>query len=618
MSENNVIMMQSALGQGQVKTPAQQIASTLTVSQSKIEAQAVDVALANFTSQCGELTTEYFVGDTSAVDKMVDDIILDVRLSIKMANIANNDKMTAMRANPDLSEAQIVQILSQVREIKVMRSPSGRVRHLVIRVLRGRDAGTYVRQDDDDSTYLYRLIKVLRRNASKAMVNRIRDLLLDECEEIVEDFDSTLVHCQNGTYDLKDGSFLAYCNDDGTPNTTYYDKYDNVVVRNKLTTNYNPDAKLVVIDDNGEDWDIESSIKDLFAGADICDACVKLAWQIIHFAVRGTNGGRGWFLVNMRGSAGGGNGKDTYINIIKGLLGTSKVLTTSFENLDERFALMTLADSLAWLSSESNASTSAAASVINWKQIVRQSEVTIDEKNKSLYTLSWHGMTIQAINDSPKFSEKSDSIYRVVEYLPFESKFTSDGVNRDYIRDDYIRRPEVLEYVLKKVLEFGCLKSYDADALSQIQRIKNEARCTANNVWQMMDGINDDLAGWMQAEIRDEKKPTDYIPLQVLYKFYSDNKDGWAVNQGIRLPQTKQSFNRDISVWCNQHPEWVYVPTSEKKVRWTPVTHRVMPWLTGYKIDGLNAKSNRTGEYIDYLDADLTKPVYAGYIKYVG
>jgi len=410
MSENNVIMMQSALGQGQVKTPAQQIASTLTVSQSKIEAQAVDVALANFTSQCGELTTEYFVGDTSAVDKMVDDIILDVRLSIKMANIANNDKMTAMRANPDLSEAQIVQILSQVREIKVMRSPSGRVRHLVIRVLRGRDAGTYVRQDDDDSTYLYRLIKVLRRNASKAMVNRIRDLLLDECEEIVEDFDSTLVHCQNGTYDLKDGSFLAYCNDDGTPNTTYYDKYDNVVVRNKLTTNYNPDAKLVVIDDNGEDWDIESSIKDLFAGADICDACVKLAWQIIHFAVRGTNGGRGWFLVNMRGSAGGGNGKDTYINIIKGLLGTSKVLTTSFENLDERFALMTLADSLAWLSSESNASTSAAASVINWKQIVRQSEVTIDEKNKSLYTLSWHGMTIQAINDSPKFSEKSDSI----------------------------------------------------------------------------------------------------------------------------------------------------------------------------------------------------------------
>ena len=57
---------------------------------------------------------------------------------------------------------------------------------------------------------------------------------------------------------------------------------------------------------------------------------------------------------------------------------------------------------------------------------------------------------VQCLNEYPRIRDTSDSFYRRQLFIPFDKCFT--GRARKYIKDDYLSRPEVLEYVLFRVL----------------------------------------------------------------------------------------------------------------------------------------------------------------------
>ena len=57
---------------------------------------------------------------------------------------------------------------------------------------------------------------------------------------------------------------------------------------------------------------------------------------------------------------------------------------------------------------------------------------------------------MQCVNDTPRFRDKSGSLYRRQLIIPFNKSFT--GAERKYIKQDYMHRTEVLEYVLHRVL----------------------------------------------------------------------------------------------------------------------------------------------------------------------
>ncbi|MDH2698486.1 hypothetical protein QDX82_30045, partial [Klebsiella quasipneumoniae] len=63
-------------------------------------------------------------------------------------------------------------------------------------------------------------------------------------------------------------------------------------------------------------------------------------------------------------------------------------------------------------------------------------------------------LVIQSTNFLPKFRNKSNGTYRRLLIVPFEKSFTAD--NDDWkIKDDYIKRTDVLEYVLKIALSLN-------------------------------------------------------------------------------------------------------------------------------------------------------------------
>lgn len=60
---------------------------------------------------------------------------------------------------------------------------------------------------------------------------------------------------------------------------------------------------------------------------------------------------------------------------------------------------------------------------------------------------------VQCLNELPRIRDKSDSFYRRQLFIPFTKCFT--GKERKYIKDDYLHRQDVLEYVLYRVLNMN-------------------------------------------------------------------------------------------------------------------------------------------------------------------
>ena len=91
--------------------------------------------------------------------------------------------------------------------------------------------------------------------------------------------------------------------------------------------------------------------------------------------------------------------------------------------------------------------------VANFKAVVTKDVILLNRKFKQPISYRFRGFMVQCVNDLPKFKDKTGSFYRRQLIVPFDKCFT--GHERKYIKDDYLHRPEVLEYVLYKVLNMN-------------------------------------------------------------------------------------------------------------------------------------------------------------------
>ena len=57
---------------------------------------------------------------------------------------------------------------------------------------------------------------------------------------------------------------------------------------------------------------------------------------------------------------------------------------------------------------------------------------------------------VQCMNEFPKVKDRSDSFYRRQLFIPMDKRF--EGIERRYIKDTYLYRDDVLQYVLYHVL----------------------------------------------------------------------------------------------------------------------------------------------------------------------
>lgn len=220
---------------------------------------------------------------------------------------------------------------------------------------------------------------------------------------------------------------------------------------------------------DGKMWDIESWMAELSDDLDV----VELLWEILGAVVRPHVrwNKTAWFY-----SEQGNNGKGTLCELMTNLVGEASTATLSIKDFDKNFMLEPLTWASAIINDENDVGTFIDGAA-NVKAIITNDRVLIDRKNLRAIPHQFWGFMVQCLNEFPRVKDKSESFLRRLLLVPFNRSFT--GVERKYIKNDYLARPEVLRYVLKRVLHMQhTTLSEPAACLAELDKFRevNDAR----------------------------------------------------------------------------------------------------------------------------------------------
>lgn len=283
------------------------------------------------------------------------------------------------------------------------------------------DEGIWTMNEND----VARLIAIIQPNASTKQIGDISNQIRLKAEKRSVDTERYLVPCKNGIYNTKTKTLEAFS--------------PNYVFLSKLVTDYNPTIEMPVL--NG--WTPESFIKELSNNDTEIET---LLYQVINDAVHPNYSRKK--AIWLYGS--GSNGKSTYQDVIKNIVGNDCYSTLKFNEFSERFRLHSLIGKSVNIGDDVNAGVRVDDSS-NFNSIVTHDSVTIEEKYKSPYHTTLYCTLIQSTNEMPTIRNKTNGTYRRMLIVPFENQFEDTPENWE-IKENYIKSKEVLEWILAKAL----------------------------------------------------------------------------------------------------------------------------------------------------------------------
>lgn len=367
----------------------------------------------------------------------------------------------------------------------------------------GPHEGTY----DTNSSTLYNIIKQYDYQLEHRKFEEVIYLLQARAPRHTRTHDRDLVPVNNGIFDYKTKTLLPFSPDK--------------IFLTKSHVNYNPKASLPVIhnDLDNTDWDVETWMSELSDDPDI----VNLLWQMLGAIIRPFVR---WNTSIWLYSTTGNNGKGTLCELMRNLCGDGTHTSISLKKFSKDFALEPLIQANAIITDENDVGV-YLDSLSDLKAIVTNDIIQINRKFKAPISFRFWGFMVQCINDLPRIRDKSDSFYRRQILVPMDKCFT--GAERNYIKDEYLSRTDVLEYVLQKVLNMDFYK------------FSVPGRCL--DLLGVYKELNDPVREFLNEFVN--QFTWDLVPIDFMYDLY---KAWYMRSNPCGKAESKASFKNDLSV----------------------------------------------------------------------
>lgn len=261
--------------------------------------------------------------------------------------------------------------------------------------------------------------------------NRIYKTMIQTIPEVHETSDVNRIFVKNGIFNKE---------------TKQLEPFDENEYRlAKIQTNYNPNATSPVITmPDGVDWTFDSWLDEL---VDHDPDRLEQMWQIITAAL---NPGRVYNKCVIFYSRQGNNGKGTLGQVLKNIIGDGLYSSVNIKNFGVRFRTQQLLGKILNIADE-NPVGAYIDGTDEFKAAITGDDIQIEAKGKDAYPMQVRMLTIQMLNGTLLTRDKSNSIYRRLLIVPFTHTFT--GIERPYIKREYMDRTDVKEYILKRALE---------------------------------------------------------------------------------------------------------------------------------------------------------------------
>ena len=291
-----------------------------------------------------------------------------------------------------------------------------------------------------------------------------------------------------------------------------------IVITNKIPYNFNPDAYDETVDkvlDNiaCKNKEIRSILEE----------------AIGYCFLRRNELGKAFILIGS-----GSNGKSTYLNMIKRLLGKQNYSSLDIKNFSEKFAPILMYGKLANIGDDISDDYIQDTSL--FKKIVTGETIKAEDKGKPLFEFEPRVKLFCSANTIPRLGKGRDweALKRRLIIIPFNAKFDGSEQGHDTYIGDKLKTESAMEYLL--LLGFkGLLRILQNGGFTESEKTKQEL--------QEYEKMNNPIIEFLQ-ECEEEDYQIENAPTAEVYIKYSQFCDS-----GNYKSLSKIGFSRVI---CQQ------------------------------------------------------------------
>ena len=394
------------------------------------------------------------------------ELIAKCNTSILQHNLVYKDE-PSLQWHPlsDLLPQQIARCLAKLHHIVLisLTDKGGSSDYDVIAMYQesGINKGIYV----TDENLLMGLSQAYNYNLTTNGFKEVKSTLRTLIKHVYRTKDADLIPVNNGIFNYRTKTLLPF-----NPKFVF-------LAKSHVNYNSHATSPLIHNDKDGTDWDVDSWMASLSDDPQV----VHILWQILGAIVRpNVSWDKSAWLYSTKGN----NGKGTLCELMRNLCGPGSYAKVSLRDFSQDFMLEPLVHATAIITDENDVGTYIDKAA-NLKAVETGDVITINRKYKSVVAYQFKGFMVQCLNEFPKVKDKSGSFYRRQIFIPMTKNF--QGHERRYIKQDYLSRQDVLEYVLFHVLHDT--NYYELDVPQASLNLMNEYKSYNDPIRQFIDDI---------------------------------------------------------------------------------------------------------------------------------
>lgn len=270
--------------------------------------------------------------------------------------------------------------------------------------------------------------------------------VLDYMELIVEEkqpSEANLIAFNNGVYDIMTGELKPFSTE--------------IVITNKIPWDYDPDAYSELAD---------STLNKLSCG----DAAIRALLEecIGYCFYRRNELGKAFILTGDKS-----NGKSTFLDCVKAILGEKNISALDLKELGDRFNTSMMFGKLANIGDDIGDDFLQGSQVSIFKKIVTGNRIKAERKGQDPFEFNPFIKLLFSANDIPRMKDKTGAVLRRLVIIPFNATFGKSDPDYDpFIKYKLIEKDSI-EYFIRLGVE-GLKRVIINDEFTKSTKVQNQ------------------------------------------------------------------------------------------------------------------------------------------------
>nr|DAU46412.1 MAG TPA: dsDNA helicase [Caudoviricetes sp.] len=265
------------------------------------------------------------------------------------------------------------------------------------------------------------------------------ELIVDEKEQS----DANLIAFNNGVYDLVTGELKPFSTD--------------IVITNKIPWDYKPDAYSELADST-----LNKLACDDAAIRALLEECIGYCFY------RRNELGKAFILTGDKS-----NGKSTFLDCVKAILGDRNISALDLKELGDRFSTSMMFGKLANIGDDIGDDFLQGSQVATFKKVVTGNRIKAERKGQDPFEFNPFIKLLFSANDIPRMKDKTGAVLRRLVIIPFNATFSKDDPDYEPFIKYKLTQEEPIEYFIRLGVE-GLKRVIINNGFTKSDKVQNQ------------------------------------------------------------------------------------------------------------------------------------------------